>query len=85
MTGTETDARWRERALAAEAALAELRQERARLWQELHVLRAAARERDYERRLRTSLEASVSWRITTPLRAVKTLATKIQRRLRADH
>jgi hypothetical protein len=82
MTDTQTDARWRERALAAEAALAELRLERARLWEELHRLRAAARERDYEHDLREALQASVSWRITAPLRAAKTLAIKLARRLR---
>ena len=84
MTGTETEADWRERALAAEAALQAAREERARLWDELHRLRAAERERDYEQRLRKGLEASISWRITAPLRSAKVLATKVKRRLRSE-
>ena len=81
MSGDGGETSWRERALTAEEALADLRRERARLWEEVNRLRAAANERDYEHDLRTALEASVSWRMTRPLRSGKTLAEKVKRRL----
>jgi hypothetical protein len=64
-----------------DARLRELAAERARLWDEVQRLRAERREVDYfENRLR-QLESSVSWRLTKPLRAGKTLAAKVRRRL----
>jgi hypothetical protein len=79
-TTTGTD--WEARALAAEAALAEARAESARLWTEVQELRAREREDDYWYRLYQAQQASVSWRITTPLRTGKRYAGKAQRLLR---
>jgi hypothetical protein len=69
---------------AAEARVAELAAERARLWDEVQRLRAERREVEYYERRFAQLETSLSWRITTPLRAGKTLAVKVRRRLQAD-
>ena len=57
------------------------REERARLWAEVHRLRAIENERDYWRTRFAQVEGSLSWRITAPLRAGKTLAVKVRRRL----
>jgi hypothetical protein len=69
---------------AAEARVAELAAERARLWDEVQRLRAERREVEYFERRFAQMEASLSWRITTPLRAGKTLAVKLRRRLRDE-
>ena len=61
--------------------LQELLEERARLWEELHRLRAERREVAYYEALATKMQTSVSWRITAPLRAGKTLAGKVRRKL----
>jgi hypothetical protein len=66
---------------SAEARVAELAEERARLWEEVQRLRAERREVEYHERLMREMQASLSWRITTPLRAAKTLAVKVRRRL----
>jgi hypothetical protein len=79
-TRTETD--WEARALAAEAALAEARAEAARLWTEVQELRAVGREDDYWYRLHQAQQASVSWRITAPLRVGKHYAGKARHLLR---
>jgi hypothetical protein len=76
---SETD--WKQRALAAEAALEEAREESARLWAELHRQRAADAELSYYRALYESQVDSVSWRVTWPLREAKVIAGKAQRRL----
>jgi hypothetical protein len=76
---SETD--WRQRAETAEARVAELAAERARLWEEVQRLRAQEREAQYLERRMAQMEQSLSWRITTPLRAGKTLAVKVRRRL----
>jgi hypothetical protein len=65
----------------ADARVAELAAERARLWEEVQRLRAERREVDYYERRFAQIESSLSWRITTPLRAGKTLALKLRRRL----
>ena len=65
----------------AEARVAELAAERARLWDEVQRLRAERREVEYYERRFEQMERSVSWRVTTPLRAGKTLAVKVRRRL----
>jgi hypothetical protein len=78
-TPTGTD--WRERALAAEAALAEAREESARLWDEVNRLRAERREVEYYETLAVQMRTSVSWQITAPLRSAKTLAGKLRRKL----
>jgi hypothetical protein len=64
---------------AAEARLQELLDERARLWEELHRLRAERREVAYYEALAVKMQSSVSWRVTAPLRAAKTLAAKIRK------
>ena len=63
--------------------LQELLDERARLWEELHRLRAERREVAYYEALATKMQTSVSWRVTAPLRAGKTLAGKVRRKLSA--
>ena len=68
----------------AQERVAELAAERARLWDEVQRLRAERREIEYYERRFAQMESSLSWRITTPLRAGKTLAVKVRRRLQAD-
>ena len=65
---------------ASQERLQELLDERARLWEELHRLRAERREVAYYESLATQMQTSVSWRITAPLRAGKTLAGKVRRK-----
>jgi hypothetical protein len=78
---TTSDTDWRARAEAAEARVAELAAERARLWEELNRLRAERQDVDYYQRLATRMETSLSWRITAPLRLGKMLAIKVRRKL----
>jgi hypothetical protein len=73
------DTDWSERALRAEARLEEVLEERARLWQELHELRALRADEQYFQKLYRALESSVSWKVTRPLRSAKVLAAKVQR------
>jgi hypothetical protein len=79
MTDTTTD--WQARAEAAEARVEELAAERARLWEENNRLRAEQREVQYYEQLATSMQGSVSWQITAPLRVGKALSGKIRRKL----
>jgi hypothetical protein len=72
---------WQQRALAAEAALEEARAERARLWEELQRLQRERQDVAHLRGVVSHMEGSVSWKVTEPLRAAKTLAIKIQRQL----
>ena len=51
------------------------------MWTELHEHRADQNELNYYRGLYEDQVDSVSWKVTRPLRDVKTLATKAQRRL----
>jgi hypothetical protein len=67
----------------SEAETRELREENARLWAENNRLRAERAEEDYHRRLVAHMQGSVSWQVTAPLRAAKTLYVKVQRRLDA--
>jgi hypothetical protein len=76
---TETD--WEARARTAEARVQELTAERARLWEELHQLRAQDREAEHYRALARYMENTASWRVTWPLRAFKTLYIKVRRTL----
>lgn len=55
----------------AEAALEESLTERNRLWGELQRNNAAADDVRHLRALVAKMEASVSWRLTAPIRAVK--------------
>jgi hypothetical protein len=59
----------------------ELRAENARLWEEVHRLRAERQEVDYFRRLALQMEGSVSWKITTPLREAKRVGMIVRRKL----
>ena len=70
--------------MSDEQRIAELTAEQARLWEDNQRLRAERREiEEYERRVEY-VESSLSWRITRPLRAGKTLAVRVRRRLRDD-
>jgi hypothetical protein len=71
----------RSEATDAERALDEALRERARLWEQLHEQRAAEREVEHLRAQIARMESSLSWRITWPLRAVKTYWHKLKRRL----
>lgn len=64
-----------------ERELEELRRERARLWEQLHEQRAAEREIERLQAKIARMESSLSWRITKPLRDVKTQWHKVKRRL----
>jgi hypothetical protein len=70
---------WESRARAAEARVEELAAERARLWEELHQLRAQDRETEHYRALATYMENTASWKVTWPLRAFKTAYIKVRR------
>ena len=59
----------------------ELQRENARLWAENNRLRAERREVEYYEALAGQMQSSLSWQITTPLRAAKTLAVKVRRKL----
>ena len=61
--------------------LEQVRRERARLWEQLHEQRAAEREVEHLRAEIARMESSLSWRITKPLRVVKTQWRKLKRRL----
>jgi hypothetical protein len=64
-----------------ERELEELRGERARLWAQLDEQRAAQREVGDLKAHIARMESSLSWRITRPLRDVKTQWHKLKRRL----
>ncbi len=64
--------------------LEQLRRERARLWEQLHEQRAAEREVEHLRSEIARMESSISWRITRPLRDVKTQWRKLKRRLSSN-
>ena len=70
-----------QRLRTTEDALAEALAERARLWEEVHRLRAERREVEYYERLAEQMRTSVSWRITAPLRIFKTLWIRVRRKL----
>jgi hypothetical protein len=72
---------WRERAERAEARIDELAAERARLWDEVHRLRAERREVEHYEAAAAYMEQSASWRITRPLREGKRLAMLVRKKL----
>jgi hypothetical protein len=72
---------WRARAERAEARLDELAAERARLWEEVHRLRAERRAVEHYERVAGYMEHSASWRLTRPLRDAKRLALLVRRKL----
>ncbi len=63
------------------ARIDELLAERARLWEEVHRLRAERREVEHYRKQAEYVTNSLSWRITAPLRIGKQLKIKVQRKL----
>ena len=65
----------------ASARVDELLAERARLWEEVHRLRAERQEVEHYRRQAHYVTSSMSWRVTAPLRAGKQLKTRIHRKL----
>ena len=70
--------------MSGDRTLEELRAENARLWEENHRLRAEQRDIEHMERQVATMESSLSWQITSPLRAAKTLYVKVQRRLEAS-
>jgi hypothetical protein len=79
---TSTD--WEARARTAEQRVQELAAERARLWEELHQLRAQERAVDQAQAVVRYMEGTVSWKLTRPLRDVKTLWVRGRRTLTRD-
>ena len=79
---TATD--WEARARTAEARVEELAAERARLWEELHELRAQDRAVEQAQAVVRYMEGTASWKLTRPLRDVKTLWVKVRRTLTRD-
>ena len=59
----------------------ELLAERARLWDEVHRLRAERREVEHYRQQAEYVTNSLSWRVTAPLRVGKQLRMRLQRKL----
>jgi hypothetical protein len=76
---TTTD--WQARARTAEARVEELAAERARLWEELHKLRAERREDEHYKALAAYMESTVSWKVTRPIRDAKRAYIKVRRTL----
>jgi hypothetical protein len=70
--------------VSGDRTLEELRAENARLWEENHRLRAERRDIEHMERQVATMESSLSWQLTSPLRAAKTLYVKVQRRLEAS-
>jgi hypothetical protein len=70
-----------QRLAETEAALAEARAERARLWEENNRLRAERREVEYYERLAEQMRTSVSWQVTAPLRFGKALNATVRAKL----
>ena len=64
----------------ASARVDELLAERARLWEEVHRLRAERQEVEHYRQQADYVTSPLSWRVTAPLRAGKPLKTKLQRK-----
>jgi hypothetical protein len=75
------DIDWEQRARAAEARVEELAAERARLWDEVHRLRAERREVEHYEAVAAYMEQSASWRLTWPLREGKRLAMLVRKKL----
>ena len=67
--------------MSGDPALEEVLRERARLWEQLHEQRAAEREVEHLKAQIARMESSLSWRITRPLRDVKTQWHKVKLRL----
>jgi hypothetical protein len=72
---------WKQRALAAEAALEEARAERARLWEEVTRLQRERQDVAHLKDVVADMQGSASWKLTEPLRAAKTLAIRVERHI----
>ena len=81
MSETTESEDWRRRAEAAEARVKELGDERARLWEELHALRAERRQIEHYEAKARYVEGSLSWKVTRPLRDSKALVHKVRTKL----
>jgi hypothetical protein len=79
MSESTTATDWESRARAAEARVEELAAERARLWEELHRLRAERRDDAHYRDRVRYMESTASWRLTEPLREVKRVYVTVRR------
>jgi hypothetical protein len=78
---TTSEVDWEARARTAEARVQELAAERARIWEELHQLRAQDREIEHYRELAAYMQNTASWKLTWPLRAFKRLYIQVRRTL----
>lgn len=78
---TSSPAGWEQRARTAEARVEELAAERARLWDEVHRLRAKERQIDHYQAMAAYMESTASWKLTWPLRAAKRLYIQVRRTL----
>jgi hypothetical protein len=76
---TTHDADLEQRLSRAEAALAESLEERGRLWEQLQAARAGQADEEHFYRRYRALEASLSWKLTKPLRSAKTLALGLKK------
>jgi hypothetical protein len=70
-----------DRVQRAESALADALRERNRLWEDAHRARALERELEEVRAMVADMTSSVSWRVTAPLRILKTKAMRYRRLL----
>ena len=84
MSEPTTTIDWEARARAAEARVEELAAERARLWEELHQLRAQERAVEQAQARVRYIESTASWKLTRPLRDAKTLWVMLRRTLTRD-
>jgi hypothetical protein len=75
----QTTADWEARARTAEGRVQELTAERARLWDEVHRLRAEQQSVEHYQAVARYMEGTLSWRVTWPLRAAKRLAMRARR------
>jgi hypothetical protein len=78
VTDQTTSTDWETRARTAEARVQELSAERARLWDEVQRLRAQERQVEYYEARNRYIENTASWRLTWPLRALKTAYIKVR-------
>jgi hypothetical protein len=78
---TATGMDWEARARAAEARVDELAGERARLWEELHHLRAERRQIEHYETVVNDMQNSLSWRLTFPVRWLTRFALFVRWRI----
>ena len=76
---TTNDTELEQRLRRTEAALSEALEERGRLWQELQAVRSKQADEEHFYRKYQALEASLSWKLTKPLRSAKALTRALKR------